>query len=68
MTDEEALKAENEARKEAKGCSIYAPGNLEPDSIAKATHSGQRSAACGDRWMKAMQVLDNRGLTPLSKQ
>ena len=53
-------------RRIAENCTIYAPGKLEPDSQYKATLSGQRSAACGDRWMNAKSKLKEAGLATLA--
>lgn len=57
--------AEKEARLMAHRCPVYAPGKLEPDSVRKATSSGQTSAACGERWLAARSALRSAGLDPL---
>lgn len=65
MTDPQLQTAERAARLLAHGCPVYAPGVVEPDSRYKATISGQRAAACGDKWMTLRRRLKDRGLEPL---
>lgn len=65
MTNEQLLGEELEARKIAKGLSVYSSNkDSYHDSRIKATASGTTSAACGKRWMELRKEAIDRGLTP----
>lgn len=60
MTDTELLQAEKKARLMAHNCTVYTG-----DQVYLATMSGQRSAACGERWQSLRTEVKKRGLSPL---
>jgi hypothetical protein len=59
-------RAELDARIMAHGCNVYSSNkDAHHDQRIKATRSAATSAACGKRWMAALDKLRAAGLAPL---
>ena len=64
MQDVVLIAAHDAAYAKARGCPVYSPPqSVDPsEALYHATRSGQRSASCGDEWMRLAAEMEKRGL------